>query len=266
MRGFFVALAWCLPSVVDAAAACQPGAAVEIAWNGTWWPGKVKQGPDESGRCYVSYDNYDSTWDAWMKPSDLRSPQGAQSQSAPAPAAVAVAAPKPKPTSRAQPVVKPVVFVPKRDECTVGERVMTRDGKVGTVTSVGQTGTCFVDLDDGGRWASVPSQFHSLSNNQGLVQGAPPMTVYMCNSPEIMIRADVSFSLRPGQQYVHFDGKRGQYRYDAGSATLQMLSGPLSGFSYSRFSETAFSLVMDGQPSNVSCVSNPAKNADRPPW
>lgn len=237
------------------ASICTPGAAVDILWGGKWWPGQVRQGPDEQGRCYISYDNYSSTWDAWMKPETLR----ARATPTPSPAASRPA--KPAVAARLA-----VAFVAKRDDCVSGERIMTRAGQAGTVTSVGQIGSCFVTLDDGGKLAVPPSQLHSLSNNQGQVRGLPALTVYMCNSPEIMIRADVSFSLRPGNRYVHFDGKRGQYRYDSNTAMLHMLSGPLRGFAYHRFSASAFSLMQNGQASNVSCVSSPVKNPDAPPW
>lgn len=243
--GMWLAL---LPAMVQAE--CRPGTAVEIRYGGQWYPGKVKQGPDAEGRCYVSYDGYGDVWDSWMAPADLRLP------GAPAAAAPAAASTIPLPTS----------FVPKRDRCTEGERVMTRQRQAGTVSSVGAIGSCFIDLDGGGSIAAQPEQLHSLSNSQSLVQGEPALTVYDCRSPEIPLRADVMFSLRPGNRYRHFDGGGGRYTYDAASATLRMQDGLLQGFAYFRFNEQAFALIEDAAPGNVSCVSNPHKNADAPPW
>ena len=234
-----------------AVADCRPGAAVEIRYGGQWFPGKVKDGPDAEGRCFVSYDGYGDVWDSWMAPADLRLP-GAPAAAAPA----AAASTTPLPTD----------FVPKRDRCTEGERVMTRQRQAGTVSSVGAIGACFIDLDSGGSIAAQAEDLHPLSNNQGLVQGEPPLTVYDCHSPEIPLRADVMFSLRPGDRYRHFDGGGGRYTYDTATATLRMHDGPLQGQAYFRFGEQAFSLLQDGTPSNVSCVSNVRKDADTPPW
>jgi hypothetical protein len=251
-----------LSGSVPAADICRVGSAVEIKWSGHWWPGRVKQS-DADGRCFVSYDNYDSSWDAWVTPDVLRAP-GSGTQ-APVRGSPARSSPAPSP-ARAATERRPATFIPKRDECRVDERVMTRDGDLGTVTSIGTVGACYVTLDRGGTAASMPSQFHSLSHGQGPVRGMPPLGVYDCNSPEIFIRADVMFSLRSGGDYVHFDGGRGTWGYDEASSVLSMKSGPIAGLSYFRSGETTFSLRQDGAPTNVNCVNNPAKNADRPPW
>jgi len=55
---------------------CVANSPVEILSGGKWYPGSVRQGPDEAGTCLVSYDGYGSNWDEWVKPSRLR-PQAA---------------------------------------------------------------------------------------------------------------------------------------------------------------------------------------------
>ncbi|MEZ5670276.1 MAG: hypothetical protein R3F55_23180 [Alphaproteobacteria bacterium] len=55
-----------------AAGLCVPGSAVGIEWNGSWYPGRVLEGPGPDGSCYVGYDGYDSSWDEWVTPDRLR--------------------------------------------------------------------------------------------------------------------------------------------------------------------------------------------------
>ncbi|MCB9948618.1 MAG: hypothetical protein H6842_12490 [Rhodospirillaceae bacterium] len=51
---------------------CTVGAVVQIEWNGSWYPGRVLEGPQADGTCYITYDGYDSGWDEWVAPSRLR--------------------------------------------------------------------------------------------------------------------------------------------------------------------------------------------------
>lgn len=51
---------------------CAAGSAVEILSGGKWYPGSVRQGPDELGTCLVSYDGYGANWDEWVKLNRLR--------------------------------------------------------------------------------------------------------------------------------------------------------------------------------------------------
>ncbi len=51
---------------------CSPGSAVEIEWSGSWYPGRVLDGPQTDGSCYITYDGYSSSWDEWVAPARLR--------------------------------------------------------------------------------------------------------------------------------------------------------------------------------------------------
>lgn len=53
-------------------ATCTIGAAVEIEWNGTWWSGRILQGPDAEGQCFITYDEWAADWDEWVGPDRIR--------------------------------------------------------------------------------------------------------------------------------------------------------------------------------------------------
>ena len=66
---------WAAPSRLRPVAAsdlCQPGRPVSIEWRGSWYPGRVLDGPGGDGSCKVGYDGYDSSWDEWVMPGRLR--------------------------------------------------------------------------------------------------------------------------------------------------------------------------------------------------
>ena len=54
---------------------CVVGAPVEVEWGASWYPSHVLDGPRPDGSCYITYDGYASSWDEWVEPSRLRSPQ-----------------------------------------------------------------------------------------------------------------------------------------------------------------------------------------------
>lgn len=51
-------------SSAPATASYQPGDAVMILWNGTWYPGRILQ--VNGGQYYITYDGYSSSWDEWV--------------------------------------------------------------------------------------------------------------------------------------------------------------------------------------------------------
>lgn len=53
------------------ALACPVNKAVDIEWNGSIFPGTVLEGPDAQGHCFVSYDDWDESWNEWVAPSRL---------------------------------------------------------------------------------------------------------------------------------------------------------------------------------------------------
>jgi len=55
------------------AAAFQAGDKVEIEYSGTWYPGSVKQ--VKASQFFISYDDYDSSWDEWVESERLRAPE-----------------------------------------------------------------------------------------------------------------------------------------------------------------------------------------------
>ena len=57
------------------AAAFQAGDKVEIEYGGTWYPGNVKEA--KAGQFFISYDDYDSSWDEWVGSERLRVPETA---------------------------------------------------------------------------------------------------------------------------------------------------------------------------------------------
>ncbi len=52
-------------------AAC-PGGGIEILWRGEWYAGRVLKGPDNQGRCFITYDGYGSEWDEWVEAARMR--------------------------------------------------------------------------------------------------------------------------------------------------------------------------------------------------
>ena len=58
------------------AAAFQAGDKVEIEYGGAWYPGNVKEA--KAGQFFISYDDYDSSWDEWVESERLRVPETAE--------------------------------------------------------------------------------------------------------------------------------------------------------------------------------------------
>lgn len=56
---------------LQSAQVCSPGRSVRIEWRGQWYDGWVLEGPQSDGRCYITYDGYDSSWDEWVTPDRL---------------------------------------------------------------------------------------------------------------------------------------------------------------------------------------------------
>jgi hypothetical protein len=52
--------------------ACKAGSAVEVLWNGSWYPATVLRGPDDHSRCFIHYDGYEDSWDEWATPARMR--------------------------------------------------------------------------------------------------------------------------------------------------------------------------------------------------
>lgn len=42
------------------------GAKVQIKWQGAWYPGKILNYNADKKQYYISYDNYDSSWNEWV--------------------------------------------------------------------------------------------------------------------------------------------------------------------------------------------------------
>lgn len=52
----------------------EEGDRVQINYNGTWYPGFVKQVKDN--KFYISYDGYSASWDTWMTADKLKKAKG----------------------------------------------------------------------------------------------------------------------------------------------------------------------------------------------
>lgn len=61
---------------------CVPGSSVQILSAGSWYAGRVLNGPGHDGTCQVSYDGYGSNWDEWVSQSRLRPGRGTGGPSA----------------------------------------------------------------------------------------------------------------------------------------------------------------------------------------
>ena len=55
---------------VPAAAECRRGDAIEVFWQGDWYKARALRFRD--GRCKVTYDGYESSWDEWVGPQRYR--------------------------------------------------------------------------------------------------------------------------------------------------------------------------------------------------
>lgn len=155
--------------------------------------------------------------------------------------------------------------------CGVGRRVALEDGTRGVVTSTGTITGCYVKLDDGSLVASYPEQMRfeeTAGSAAPQADSTPPaLGVYECTTPGVGINAAAMFGLVDAQNYRNFDGKRGRYAFDTGSATLVLLSGDSAGLRYRRASARSFRLLEDGdKPSGTHCVLNTAKDVNGGPW
>lgn len=75
MRSLFAAalMALCAaPALADPVVGCRADHPVMIQWKDSWYPGRLLKGPDPQGRCYVTYDGYDSSWNEWAGQMRLR--------------------------------------------------------------------------------------------------------------------------------------------------------------------------------------------------
>lgn len=75
-------------------ALCRPGSEVEVHWGARWWPAHVTAGVNASGRCPITYDGYDRSWDEAVSAERVRPRPGVV---APPPAAPPPPAPPPAP-------------------------------------------------------------------------------------------------------------------------------------------------------------------------
>ena len=83
----------------QAAQAFNAGDKVEIEYGGAWYAGKVKEVKD--GQFFITYDNYDSSWDEWVESARLRAPAASAAEQ-PAAAAENVAAETAQPNAPAK--------------------------------------------------------------------------------------------------------------------------------------------------------------------
>ena len=51
---------------------CQPSQRVEVYWGDRWWNAIVTGLPTKDGRCPISYENYDASWDEAVPASRIR--------------------------------------------------------------------------------------------------------------------------------------------------------------------------------------------------
>ncbi len=89
--------------------------------------------------------------------------------------------------------------------------------------------------------------------------------VYECMNQAAMV-TPMAFGILDASSYMASNGKRGQYKYDAASATLTLDPGATPA-RYRRISATTFRPIReDGQLGGFTCPLNTSKNANRPPW
>lgn len=62
-------------AAVATATDCIVGVPLEIEWNDRWWDGVVLEGPNAQGRCLVTYDGWEASWNEWVTVDRLRATQ-----------------------------------------------------------------------------------------------------------------------------------------------------------------------------------------------
>ena len=115
--------------------------------------------------------------------------------------------------------------------------------------------------------ATKPAQVAAAAPSPLAAGTAEPIRpgVYECMN-QAAIATPMAFAILDATTYMASNGKRGQYTYDAGSATLSLDPGTAPA-RYRRISATTFRPIReDGQLGGFTCPLNPAKNANRPPW
>lgn len=215
------------------------GQAVEILWNGNWYPGRVLA--VQGAQYRITYDGYASSWDEWVAADRLRGAGGAASASS-APAARPSGTP---PAGAAAATWRP------------GERVEAYvDGawhsasvlRVGTGAEAGQVRVTLDGYTYGTsrmEWVA-PSHLRRPARTQprpaAAAQGLPaalPAGLYVCTTSyttqtatslmtigRMRLRADGTYTgiSRDGT------GGGGRYRYSAATGTVEWIGG-LRGFS-----------------------------------
>lgn len=99
----------------------------------------------------------------------------------------------------------------------------------------------------------------------GSTVGGPLSTgsVYECTLPGIGMFTGAYFGIINSNTYRDFDGRRGNYRYDASTGILRLTSGSSKGLVYKRTSAKTFRVLDDkGNITGGNCVHNSAKKID----
>lgn len=90
-----------------------------------------------------------------------------------------------------------------------------------------------------------------------------PGSVYRCTLPGIGMFTGAYFGIVDSKTYRNFDGKRGNYSYDAATGTLRLISGPSQGLAYRRQSAGNFRVLDDkGAITGGNCALNTALKID----
>jgi len=90
-----------------------------------------------------------------------------------------------------------------------------------------------------------------------------PGSVYRCTLPGIGMFTGAYFGIVDGKTYRNFDGKRGNYSYDATTGTLRLISGPSKGLAYRREAAGNFRVLDDkGAITGGNCALNTSLSID----
>lgn len=166
------------------------------------------------------------------------------------------------------------------EKCSVGQRVVTHDGRSGVVESVGAIGSCFLKLDNGEKAAAQPGQLYlrgaspavgstpsASSAGAATAKGGAMVGVYTCNTPGIGVDVAATFGVVNGSTYRNYDGKSGSYRFDAANSVLYLTSGSSKGLTYKQTSSKTYRLLhANGQMTGTNCVFNPTKDPNGSRW
>lgn len=84
-----------------------------------------------------------------------------------------------------------------------------------------------------------------------------PGSVYRCTLPGIGMFTGAYFGIVDSKTYRNYDGKRGNYSYDAATGTLRLISGPSRGLAYRREALGNFRVLDDnGKITGGNCALN----------